>query len=108
MQVDSSDLKLVPPTAGAFWTPRKPPPYDPTLPVYPVVYSEEEKTAQREAYQTHLQGLKDAIAAGKIEYTFPPGVYRSAERIHMQVQHMCSSIDIRGMRVMQGHAWHAG
>ena len=97
VQVDWSDVKLVPPSAGAFWTPRKPPPYDSTLPAYPVVYSEEEKTAQREAYQTHSQGLKDAIAAGKTEYTFPPGVYRSKEKIYMQVRHTCSSTNIRGI-----------
>ena len=34
--------------AGASWSPNKPP-YDVKLPIYPVSYSEEEKTAQREA-----------------------------------------------------------
>ena len=34
--------------AGASWSPNKPP-YDANLPIYPVSYSEEEKTAQREA-----------------------------------------------------------
>ena len=94
LQVESTDLMLVPPIAGAFWAPRKLPPYDTTLPAYPVVYSEEEKAAQRGAYQTHFRGLKDAIAAGKTEYTFPPGVYRSKEKIYMEVGRMSSHTDI--------------
>ena len=84
-QVEPSDLKLVPPIAGAFWTPKQPPTYDKSLPVYTVVYSEEEKAAQRAAYAKHLQGLKDALAAGERCYTFPPGIYRSREKIHMEV-----------------------
>ena len=92
-QVDLADLRLVPPIAGAFWTPLQPPPYDPTLPLYPVTYSDSEKQAQREACVKECQGLKDAIAAGKRGYTFPPGVYRSKEKIKIEVgtQHgLCS------------------
>lgn len=84
-QVESSDLKLVPPIAGAFWTPKQPRPYDQSLPTYTVTYSEEEKAAQRQAYDEHVQGLKDALAAGQPGYTFPPGVYRSRERMYIEV-----------------------
>ena len=84
-QVDLADLRLVPPIAGAFWTPLQPPPYDSTLPLYPVTYSDSEKQAQREACVKECQGLKDAIAAGKSGYTFPPGVYRSREKIKVEV-----------------------
>ena len=84
-QVDLADLRLVPPIAGAFWTPLQPPPYDPALPLYPVTYSDSEKQAQREAYVKECQGLKDAIAAGKCGYTFPPGVYRSRLKISIEV-----------------------
>jgi len=105
LQAHTSDLKLVPPIAGAFWTPKKPPPYDPSLPAYPVTYSEEEKAAQREAYDKHAQGVKDAIAGGKSEYTFPPGVYRSREKITLEVRRRQSpppSLAIR-MRLLHFH-----
>ena len=84
-QVESSDLRLVPPIAGAFWTPKQPPAYDKSLPVYPVVYEEDEKAAQRAAYDEQLCGFKDALANGSRSYTFPPGVYRSREKIYMEV-----------------------
>ena len=84
-QVDLANLRLVPPVAGAFWTPLQPPPYDPTLPIYPVAYSDSEKQAQRNAYLKECQGLKDAVAAGRSGYTFPPGVYRSKEKISVEV-----------------------
>ena len=84
-QVNLADLRLVPPIAGAFWTPLQPPPYDPALPLYPVTYSDSEKQAQLEAYVKECQGLKDAIAAGKSGYTFPPGVYRSKLKISIEV-----------------------
>ena len=84
-QIDLADLRLVPPIAGAFWAPLQPPPYDPTLPLYPVSYSDSEKQSQREACVKECQGLKDAIAAGKSGYTFPPGVYRSREKIKVEV-----------------------
>ncbi|CAL5222169.1 g4495 [Coccomyxa viridis] len=83
-QVESSDLRLVPPIAGAFWTPKQPPAYDKSLPVYPVVYEEDEKAAQRAAYDEQLCGFKDALANGSRSYTFPPGVYRSREKIYME------------------------
>ena len=106
MQVDASDLKLIPPAAGAFWTPKKPPPYDPTLPNYPVVYSEQEKDTQRKAYEMHHQGLKDAIAAGWSSYTFPPGVYRSSEKISIEVSALLCMTPDEGFKEhsMQGHA----
>ncbi len=78
----------MPPIAGAFWTPKQPPAYDKSLPAHPVTYSEEEKAAQRAAYQKQHQGLKDAIGAGETSYTFPPGVYRSSETMHIEAGHM--------------------
>jgi len=89
----------VPPIAGAFWTPKQPPPWDPTLPAHTVIYSQEEKAAQREAYDQHLQGVKDAIATGKRDYTFPPGIYRSREKIYMEVRfmHLNSDLLLLGM-----------
>ena len=86
VQVEPSDLKLVPPIAGAFWTPKQPPPYDKSLPAFAVEYSQEDKAAQRAAYAEHLQGLKDALAAEQPGYTFPPGVYRSREKICIEVR----------------------
>lgn len=83
-QVDSEDLRLVSPIAGAFWAPKRPVPYDPSLPARLVVYSDEEKQAQRDAYTKELQGLKDIMAQGGTQYTFPPGVYRSREHIYME------------------------
>ena len=90
-QVDLADLRLVPPIAGAFWTPLQPPPYDPTLPLYPVMYSDSEKQAQREACVKECQRLKDAIAAGKNGYEFPPGVYRSREKMTIEVGTQCAA-----------------
>ena len=51
-----------------------------------MTYSDEEKAAQRVAYDEQLQGLKAALAAGQPGYTFPPGVYRSREKIYIEVR----------------------
>ena len=50
-----------------------------------MTYSEDEKASQRAAYDEQLRGVKDALAKGEHSYTFPPGVYRSREKIYMEV-----------------------
>lgn len=104
-QVDLADLRLVPPIAGAFWTPLQPPPYDPTLPLYPMAYSDEEKQAQREAFDKERQGLMDAIAAGKSGYTFPPGVYRQKEKIILEVRTHATDAAALADRCTTAYKW---
>ncbi len=49
--------------------------YDVNAPVYPVTYTDAQKGEQITAGQAMLKRFNDAVAAGKHEFTFPPGVY---------------------------------
>ncbi len=51
-------------------------PYNVNAPLFPVTYSEEQKTAQREAGIALIKDYKDAISQKKSEYRAKPGVYR--------------------------------
>ena len=51
-------------------------PYDVNLPVYPVIYSEEQKQAQRAAGSALVEGVNEAVRAQRAEYRAQPGVYR--------------------------------
>lgn len=51
-------------------------PYDVNAPIFPVAYSDEQKTAQREAGIALIKEYKDAISQNKAEYRAKPGVYR--------------------------------
>ena len=65
VQLEPQNLQLIPPAAGAFWTPLKTPAYDKSLPAQAVLYSDEEKAAQREACIRQYDALHEAMAAGK-------------------------------------------
>lgn len=50
--------------------------YDKDAPLHLKTYSEEEKAAQRKAYDNAKAGLDRAVAEKADSFTFPPGVYR--------------------------------
>ncbi len=50
--------------------------YNVNDPVYPVVYSDADKAAQRAAYLAMQQDESNQVKAGAASYTVPPGVYR--------------------------------
>jgi hypothetical protein len=51
-------------------------PYDVNLPVYPVIYNEEQKQAQRAAGSALVEGVNEAVRAQRAEYRAQSGVYR--------------------------------
>ena len=50
--------------------------WDASAPAHPVVYTEQDKVAQRKAGTAALKEMYAALDAKKNSYTFPPGVYR--------------------------------
>ncbi len=60
-------------------------PYDVNAPLFPVAYSEAEKTAQREAGIALIKEYRDAISQKKTEYRAKPGVYRLPKDMNFHI-----------------------
>ena len=91
---DSSEVRAAPsnssPTAqrqgSNLYDPAEP--YDVNLPVYPVIYTEEQKQAQRAAGTALVEGVNDAVRAQRSEYRAQSGVYRLPQGANFNISRL--------------------